>query len=1139
MSSAAAAEEKEVDEGWQCLLCCSKDVLSVQGKSKQLAQQKISVAVVPCAHSGQFCGTCVLRLACQDDKTHNEQIRKLSPSKRNPKKGSQQQHIRREPLKCPYCYTEWRKVTIAHASADKQQPEVISPLQLDLDSKNAANRPIAGNALVPAKYNIKFGSELVKQFYLARLSVYCTLCEEKNGGKDGERAPWFVSLTGLQKHLKSVHKVSMCTACMESRDVFINQRRFYTHDELTAHYSKGTPARGGEGPIPKHHHCKFCNIPLYSFDALYSHYLTHHLSCALCSTTTKELFCRNRSKLLAHYHNKHFCCPHCDTGNRAGGDVVFASEDMLQYHIDKVHLTHNSSLESLEARMMQGLFAHQDDGKGRGRGQGRGRGNANSSHEVELDLVNGDTEESLMQQPQVAAAFDYHRSLLLARKMSEEGAAAARNGAPSSLSSSSKVIVPRGGNWGGSRNSMRINGRSTANPEMAAAYPSLPTTGKVDLSARGRNPHADSWGGGNMTISGGRSQGSFPQQQQRRQQQRQAKRIPRHMLSMDPADDEEGEGGDSSPAPSLSMDAVWQQAADEKTRSKKKKNKHGNPSSSSWTTSQTTSSSSSSSAQPVWPGLPGAAAPLTFPNACDPADKAAVNTEVMDFIAMVLVGDATLAMLKTMSAAFMTGKITAKQFYRGILHKVFDSPDIVSVAEQKTHCDGIFTKFCSLIPNDQARRDLFNVYRDATAASIVQRLREHQRAASTNLVKLNANGSSFPTDTASQQVERRAAASNNNAAFDVRVKSSSSSSSCCSSSSSFREEIEQVIDPFATKRRSGSECKPRVVTAAEQEGLDLIAKVKAQIAARKAKKDNDEEQEAAAQVAAVDKKQRARPRKTGWTSTTNGSKSLKAEPIPAPAPAPLMTSAAARMEPTPTPHAQTQSGALQLNRDSRLATWDSKSKGKKKKKKPVELGEAQDASAGQPQPSQESTAALLSQLSLLDAAPKDKADLELLANLLTNTTAWLLAQSTLVCFMAPFKYNDLCEGLRKLKLMDVLGFKPNNWQVCFVRADLVKKLQDMAVNYRRFGVDYAVRSLQSIKGSCSRQELYIIYLYLRKALEKFTCLDPVHPTIQEHWSRHAQLARGRGEVSSSSSVNSAQQSKKKKKKGGRKQTMFI
>ncbi|CAN1859229.1 E3 ubiquitin-protein ligase hel2 [Linum perenne] len=163
---------------------------------------------------------------------------------------------------------------------------------------------------------------------MCRLS--CSECDKVDG--ENNRRPMYRNIEQLKGHLFHVHKLVMCSLCLEGRKVFICEQKLFTRSQLSQHINTGDSEVDGSesdrGGFMGHPICEFCRTPYYGDNELYTHMSRDHYTCHICQRCDTSSFLiimfKQNSYIFMHFRHDHYLCE--DESCLAKKFVVFQSE---------------------------------------------------------------------------------------------------------------------------------------------------------------------------------------------------------------------------------------------------------------------------------------------------------------------------------------------------------------------------------------------------------------------------------------------------------------------------------------------------------------------------------------------------------------------------------------------------------------------------------------------------------------------------------------------------------------------------------------------------------------------------------------------------------------------------------------------
>ncbi|CAN1353138.1 E3 ubiquitin-protein ligase hel2 [Linum perenne] len=167
---------------------------------------------------------------------------------------------------------------------------------------------------------------------MCRLS--CSECDKVDG--ENNRRPMYRNIEQLKGHLFHVHKLVMCSLCLEGRKVFICEQKLFTRSQLSQHINTGDSEVDGSesdrGGFMGHPICEFCRTPYYGDNELYTHMSRDHYTCHICQRQHpgQYEYYKNYDDLEMHFRHDHYLCE--DESCLAKKFVVFQSEAEMKRH---------------------------------------------------------------------------------------------------------------------------------------------------------------------------------------------------------------------------------------------------------------------------------------------------------------------------------------------------------------------------------------------------------------------------------------------------------------------------------------------------------------------------------------------------------------------------------------------------------------------------------------------------------------------------------------------------------------------------------------------------------------------------------------------------------------------------------------
>lgn len=262
------------DNHQHCLVCYSD--LTSRGKT-------------PCQHD-DICGVCHLRL-----------------------------RFLHEDKKCPICKTENERLIV---DSDPVKKFEDYPMWGDEIGADYFHRQDVG---------MFFQSFYYEQDILPLFGHGCNKCEYT---AEQEAHAKHSSLRKLQDHLRTKHRLTLCSLCVDHKRDFVANLPRFTPSQLQKHLRQGDgPTSGFSG----HPVCEFCKPKrFYDLAFLHQHLHKEHYKCHVCEKQGLDnQFFKNYKSLERHFDQQHFLCH--DVQCLAARFVVFDSELDLRGHELSVH----------------------------------------------------------------------------------------------------------------------------------------------------------------------------------------------------------------------------------------------------------------------------------------------------------------------------------------------------------------------------------------------------------------------------------------------------------------------------------------------------------------------------------------------------------------------------------------------------------------------------------------------------------------------------------------------------------------------------------------------------------------------------------------------------------------------------------
>ncbi|KAI9809697.1 MAG: hypothetical protein M1825_000129 [Sarcosagium campestre] len=189
----------------------------------------------------------------------------------------------------------------------------------------------------------------------------------------------------LKRHVKAVHKKTMCNICIQSKIIFTHEHELFNFADLVKHERLGDKNSGAvdQNGFRGHPECGFCHKRFYGADELYQHCRDQHERCHICDARAENgsqvQYYQDYNALEVHFRQGHFLC--FDRECLEKKFVVFGSEMDLKAHQLEVHPNDLSKDARRDARRIDmSNFDYRTEyqptirtrpagGRGRGRGQ--------------------------------------------------------------------------------------------------------------------------------------------------------------------------------------------------------------------------------------------------------------------------------------------------------------------------------------------------------------------------------------------------------------------------------------------------------------------------------------------------------------------------------------------------------------------------------------------------------------------------------------------------------------------------------------------------------------------------------------------------------------------------------------------------
>lgn len=214
---------------------------------------------------------------------------------------------------CPVCKTPLEVMV----TFDIQEPHMRGMKFVDFGLSNLADLNDIFNGAPTSGSQVDLENKMIyyhcKQHFIDMMNKKSLHCPFLECAQVKVHMPNYKTLL---QHLNSVHKLTMCSLCLENRPLFIDEHQVMTKTQLSAHMSGGKQ----EGLIAEqdnafangHPKCEFCNINVFDKNALYNHLQKEHTTCPLCDQSMMFRYYKDIGSLREHHRNDHYMCHVCD-----------------------------------------------------------------------------------------------------------------------------------------------------------------------------------------------------------------------------------------------------------------------------------------------------------------------------------------------------------------------------------------------------------------------------------------------------------------------------------------------------------------------------------------------------------------------------------------------------------------------------------------------------------------------------------------------------------------------------------------------------------------------------------------------------------------------------------------------------------
>lgn len=144
-------------------------------------------------------------------------------------------------------------------------------------------------------------------------------------------------IKSLKTHSQAEHQLLMCNLCIDNKQVFPSEQKFYTQSQYETHLRRGD-GDGSEG----HPRCDFCAVRYYDKTALFTHLHKDHYTCHLCEkhAGVSYKYYKDYRDLEHHFKKQHYFCD--DPACIEKKFIVFWSLEELNNHTMAWHPFKNS-----------------------------------------------------------------------------------------------------------------------------------------------------------------------------------------------------------------------------------------------------------------------------------------------------------------------------------------------------------------------------------------------------------------------------------------------------------------------------------------------------------------------------------------------------------------------------------------------------------------------------------------------------------------------------------------------------------------------------------------------------------------------------------------------------------------------------
>lgn len=188
-------------------------------------------------------------------------------------------------MHCPSC-----KASADHVVCSPKGDEAFDNFQIWGDS--------CGDLILDQRGQMFFPRDYHRHKVEPLWSLKCKTCKQSKR-----------DLKALRSHVKQEHNLQLCLLCIENRQSFPVEHKYYTVKEYENHLKKGD-GDGSEG----HPNCEFCRKRFFDKTALFTHLYQDHFTCHICQRQgVQHTYYSTYETLEAHFRDEHYLCedPEC------------------------------------------------------------------------------------------------------------------------------------------------------------------------------------------------------------------------------------------------------------------------------------------------------------------------------------------------------------------------------------------------------------------------------------------------------------------------------------------------------------------------------------------------------------------------------------------------------------------------------------------------------------------------------------------------------------------------------------------------------------------------------------------------------------------------------------------------------------